>query len=64
VFFIWLAYADRPGIIEESDKHFEQLARDRGCTAMEHVSGRWGWAKRNPSGWKAHQMTFRKELVP
>ena len=62
-FFIWLAWAGEPGVVEASNAQIEVLARERGCTGIEHMSPRMGWHRRlAKTGMALKHVVYRKEL--
>ena len=68
-FFIWIGYSEKAGLLERVEPLIDQLALDRGCCQIEHISGRMGWFRRqrnlgaNYGGWKMSQIHYRKELI-
>jgi hypothetical protein len=62
-FFIWLAWAGEPGVVAASDAQVDALARERGCTGIEHMSPRMGWHRRlAKTGMALKHVVYRKEL--
>jgi hypothetical protein len=63
-FVAWLGWLAYPGLTAAIERRLEDLARERGCTAMEHSSPREGWSKWSRwLGYNLKYVTWRKELV-
>jgi hypothetical protein len=62
-FFIWLAWSGERGVVEAADAQIEALARERGCTGIEHMSPRMGWHRRLArQDFALKHVVYRKEL--
>lgn len=64
-FKAWLLWADSREVISDTYLQLEALAKERGCTAIEHSSPRTGWMRRqNDYGkWTLKYFTWRKDLT-
>lgn len=61
----WLGWCKpEPRMAEAIEMRLEDLARERGCTGMEHTSARMGWGRRGAKlGYQLKWVIWRKELV-
>ena len=64
-FIGWLGWCKpEPRMAEAIEMRLEDLARERGCTGMEHTSARMGWSRRTSKlGYRLKWVIWRKELV-
>lgn len=63
VLHLWMVWSSVDGLIERCEPFVDNLARKRGCLVLQHTSGRTGWMRRNPRGWRLSQMIWRKDLA-
>lgn len=62
-FIGWLGWSKYPHLMEQVDVRLEDLARERGCTGIEHTTAREGWGRRTARwGYKKKWTIWRKEL--
>ena len=64
-FKVWLLWADSHEVLSDTYLHLDELARERGCTALEHSSPRMGWFRRQRDYgvWTLKYWTWRKDLT-
>ena len=64
-FVAWLGWSSSWRITDEIRVRLEDLGRERGCTATEHMSPRTGWAAKRWAkvGYFLKYVVWRKELV-
>lgn len=64
-FKIWLLWADSHEVLFDTYRRIDELARERGCTAVEHSSPRVGWMRRQRDygDWRLKYITWRKDLI-
>jgi len=64
-FRVWLLWADHHSVMDRTLHLLEDVARERGCTGLEHSSPRIGWWRRQKDYgvWSLKYYTWRKDLT-
>jgi|SRR5882672_668817 len=63
-FHIWLLSTWYPKVLEAAIEQLKQVARERGCTGIEHTSPFLSWSRRTAKmGFKIKYLVWRMELI-